>query len=147
MLAQYRNEAESFRQQLMDSARREAERARQQWFEALQREREELLQDFRQRLGQAVFTLASQALKELANADLEEQILKVFVERLRTLDSAKREEIVEAVRNSGRFAIRIPKSRSARRSRFPRKHGSDCRMHCVNNWTTVSACASPPRRS
>jgi F-type H+-transporting ATPase subunit b len=106
MLAQARKEAESLREELMDAARLETESAQLQWLEALQRERQALLQDFREKLGQAVFTLASQGLKELANADLEEQVLKVFVERLQALDPAKREEIVAAVRDSD-FEVEI----------------------------------------
>jgi len=100
MLARSREEAESLRQQLVEAARLETEKAQIQWLEALKRERQELLQDFRENLGQAVFTLASQGLKELANADLEEQILKIFVERLHALDPAQREAIVAAVRDS-----------------------------------------------
>ncbi|MBN9133257.1 MAG: hypothetical protein J0H48_07805 [Nitrosospira multiformis] len=102
MLARASEEAESRRQQMMEDARRETERVRVQWLETLKRERLGLLQNFRERLGQGVFTLASQGLKELADAHLEEQILKVFVERVRTLAPAERETIVEAVRGSTR---------------------------------------------
>ncbi len=130
MLAQSRKEAESLRQQLMDASRRDAESAQLQWLEALQRERDQLLQDFRERLGQAVFTLASQGLKELANADLEAQILKVFMERLRALDPAKREEIVAAIRDSDlevEVRTAFPVSPQAREelSRFLREHLDD----------------------
>jgi F-type H+-transporting ATPase subunit b len=102
MLAQAQEEAESHRQQLMEAARLETEAAQVQWLEALERERQGLLQDFRERLGQQVFALARHGLKELANADLEEQILKVFVERLQTLDPAEREALVAAVRDTDR---------------------------------------------
>jgi F-type H+-transporting ATPase subunit b len=102
MLARAKEEAESHRQQLMEAARLETEAAQVQWLEALERERQGLLQDFRERLGQHVFALARHGLQELANADLEEQILNVFVERLQTLDPAEREAIVVAVRDSDR---------------------------------------------
>lgn len=102
MLARAKEEAESHRQQLMEAARLETEAAQVQWLEALERERQGLLQDLRERLGQQVFALARHGLKELANAELEEQILKVFVERLQTLDPEEREAIVAAVRNSDR---------------------------------------------
>lgn len=102
MLARAADEAGSLRQQLMEDARLEAEKAQAQWLETLQRERQGMLQDFRERVGQGVFALASHGLKELADADLEEQILKVFVERVRTLDPAQRETIVGAVRGSSR---------------------------------------------
>ncbi len=100
MLAQAGEEAETRRQQLLEDARLEAERAQAKWLEALQRERSGLLQDFRERLGQGVFTLAGRGLKELADAELEEQILKVFVERVRVLEPAERAKIVAAARGS-----------------------------------------------
>jgi F-type H+-transporting ATPase subunit b len=100
LLAQAREEAESHRQELLEAARQETERAQVQWLETLNRERQELLRDFRERLGQEVFKLSRQGLKELANADLEEQILKVFVERVETLDAAEREAIATTIRDS-----------------------------------------------
>lgn len=100
MLAQAGEEAEARRQQLLEDARLEAERAQAKWLEALQRERSGLLQDFRARLGQGVFTLASRALAELADTELEDQIVKAFVERVRTLDPAERAKIVTAARGS-----------------------------------------------
>jgi F-type H+-transporting ATPase subunit b len=102
MMARAREEAEAHRQQMMDAARAEIEKVQIQWLETLKRERQELLQDFRERLGQEVFALARHGLKELADADLEEQMQKVFVERLQTLDPAEREAIVAAARDSGR---------------------------------------------
>jgi len=100
MLAQAGEEVEARRQQLLEATRLETETAQGKWLEMQERERAGLLHDFRQRLGQSVFALASQGLRQLADADLEEQIMKVFVERVRTLDPAEREKIVAAVRGS-----------------------------------------------
>lgn len=102
LLAEAGDEAGFLRQQLMEQARLDAEKAQAQWLVSLQRERQDLLQDLRERLGQSVFSLASQALRELAEASLEGQVLKVFVEQVRTLDAAERETIVAAVRDSSR---------------------------------------------
>ncbi len=101
-LAQVEEEAESHGKQLLETARRETEAAQVQWLESLNRERHGLLQDFRERLGQVVFTVSRQGLKELADSELEEQMLKVFVERLAALDPAERDAIVTAVRSSDR---------------------------------------------
>ena len=46
--------------------------------------------------------LARRALEDLAEASLEEQVLKVFVQRVRSLDAEEREAIVAAVRDSSR---------------------------------------------
>ncbi len=100
LLAQAKEEAESYRQQLMEAARQEMESTQAQWLESLRREQKELLQELRERLGQQVFAIARNALKELANTELEGQILKVFVERLHALAPAERESLVAAVRDS-----------------------------------------------
>ena len=100
LLAQVRDEAEAHRRQLLEAARQETETAQVQWLESLNRERQELLRDFRERLGQEVFKLSRQGLKELADSDLEEQILKVFVERVETLAPAEREAIATTIRDS-----------------------------------------------
>ena len=102
MLARAKKEAEAHRRQLMEAARLDTEKAQAEWLETLAREREGLLQNFRERLGQEVFALARRGLKELADANLEEQILKVFVERLQALDPAERGAIVAAVRDADR---------------------------------------------
>jgi F-type H+-transporting ATPase subunit b len=130
MLARAREEAEAHRQQLMDAARLEAETAQVQWLEMLERERQGLLQDFRERLAQEVFALTRHGLKELANADLEEQIQKVFVERLQTIDPAEREAIVAAVRDSAheveiRTAFPVPPEARERLSRALRQQLDD----------------------
>ncbi|NLX19901.1 MAG: hypothetical protein GXY53_11585 [Desulfobulbus sp.] len=117
MLARAADEAEARRQALLKDAREQADKAQQQWLKTLQRERENLLQDFRERVGQGVFALAGQGLKELADADLEAQILKVFVRRIQDLDPDGREAIMAKIRDSsGRVKVStsFPLSRQAR---------------------------------
>ncbi len=101
-LAQAREEVEAQRQEMMEAVRKEVEAAQARWLEGLEAERQEMLQGMRERLSQQVFALARHGLKELADADLEERIVDVFVERLRSLDAAEREAIVAAIRENDR---------------------------------------------
>lgn len=102
MVAQAREEAEVQRQKLLEAARRDAEAAQAQWFESLRREQQVLLQEVRERLGQQAFAIARRALKELAGAELEREIVRAFTERLATLDAAERGALVAAARDSDR---------------------------------------------
>ncbi len=102
MLAEMKKEAEAHRERLMEAVGQETEAARAEWLESLRQERGALLQDFRERLSRRVFALARHSLKELADAELEGQILKVFLKRLQNLDPAEREAIIAAARGSGR---------------------------------------------
>jgi len=101
MLERAAEEAKAHRQELLENARVQAGKAQTQWLETLERERQSLLQDFRRRVGQSVFSLASQSLKELADADLEIQVMKVFAKRVKMLDPERREAIVTAIADSG----------------------------------------------
>lgn len=100
ILARAHEDAESVRRQSMEEARRETEAMQAEWLESLRRERQGLLQEVRERLGQQVFALARDMLQALADADLEGQIVKVFMAKLHALDPAEREAIVAAVRDS-----------------------------------------------
>lgn len=100
MLERAGEEAEAKRQELLEDARVQAGRAQEQWLQTLERERQGLLQDFRERVGQGVFSLAGQVLRELADADLEAQVLKVFAQKLQDLDPEQREAIVATIRDS-----------------------------------------------
>lgn len=99
-LAHAREEAEAYRQELMEAARREADIAQARWVEALEGERQKLLKDVRERLGRHIFAVARHGLKELADADLEEQIVKVFVQRIQTMDPEEREAVIAAIRDA-----------------------------------------------
>lgn len=107
MLARAGEEAGSHRQALLEEARVEAGKAQAQWLQTLQRERQGLLQDFRERVGQGVFAVASQGLKELADADLEAQVFKVFAQRVQALEPDRREAIVETIRDSNGAEVEV----------------------------------------
>jgi len=107
MLELATEEAKAHHQELLENARMQAGKAQAQWLEKLERERHGLLQDFRERIGQSVLSLAGQGLRELADADLEAQVLKVFTKRLEVLDSERREAIVAAIADSdGELEVR-----------------------------------------
>lgn len=101
ILALAREEAAAYHQRLVETARRDVDGAQAEWLEILNRERQDLLHDFRERLGKGVIAVANQGLRQIAGTDLEEQILRKFVERLRTLGSAERETLATAARDSG----------------------------------------------
>jgi F-type H+-transporting ATPase subunit b len=102
VLAQTREEAEARRLQLVQEARTVVAQLQAQWFETLQREKEELLREFRERTGQQVLAIARRALKDLAGAELDQQMLVVFLEQVRKLEPAERQAMVEAIRHSDR---------------------------------------------
>ncbi|HWL09567.1 MAG TPA: hypothetical protein VNQ76_14250 [Planctomicrobium sp.] len=103
-LAEARSEADAYRQNLIEKAHQKADEAQSQWVDSLKREQNDLLQEFRERLGEQVFSVTRHALKELADAELEQKILSVFLERLDTLEENEQQAIQTALSRSGHKA-------------------------------------------
>ncbi len=117
LLARAEEEAQEHRRTLMEAARQDMEAARADWLADLDREREELMRDFREQLGVEVIALARQVLREIADADLEEQALRMFVAQLEALEPERREAMLAAIREAdGVVEIRtaLPLSREQR---------------------------------
>lgn len=102
MLLGAREEAETRRQQLVEAARKEVEQTQMQWFEALHQEKKQFWQDFREKIGQQIFSIASRSLNDLANVRLQDQMAVTFMDRLEQLDPEERETMVKAIRAADR---------------------------------------------
>lgn len=101
LLTQIKGEVETRRKELMNEARDQVDAVRAGWYEAMEREKEAFLQDLRQRAGKHTCAIVRRALKDLANADLEHHITRVFIERLRNLDNNQLRTLSESVSKSG----------------------------------------------
>jgi F-type H+-transporting ATPase subunit b len=86
LLEQARADAETWRKEYSAQARREIEEARAGWYKSVQVEQDAFLRTLRQRLATQVCAISRQTLADLADADLEQRVLQVFIRRLRTLD-------------------------------------------------------------
>ncbi|NJN67588.1 MAG: F0F1 ATP synthase subunit B [Chloroflexaceae bacterium] len=96
MLNAARKEANEERRRLLQEARDEGDRLTQRWHESLRRGKEEFLHHLRQRVSEQVLAVARRVLTDLADADLEQRMVAVFLERLRQLDE-ERQETLRAV--------------------------------------------------
>jgi F-type H+-transporting ATPase subunit b len=88
LLEQAREDAAAQRQALYSQAREEIEHMQTRWHAAMQQEQTAFLHEVRQRASQQLVAIARRALADLADADLEQQMLTVFLAHLRTLDAA-----------------------------------------------------------
>lgn len=93
-------EADERRKQLVDDLRQEVESLRQSWFEAMDREKATYLQALRLRINDQVMATSRRVLKGLANATLEEQIVNVFIQRLRNLEESEKSALRQLLQNS-----------------------------------------------
>jgi F-type H+-transporting ATPase subunit b len=77
-------EAAVRRRELLDEARHHVDALRLGWEAALGRERASLLEEVRRRTGEQVCTVSRRALADLADTDLDTQMVRVAVDRLRS---------------------------------------------------------------
>ncbi len=102
LVSQMKEDVEAQRKELVSQARHQVDAIRTNWYEALEREKESLLQDLRERTGKHTYAVARRALKDLANVELEQHIVRVFIERLRSLDKEEQRALKESVQKSKR---------------------------------------------
>lgn len=93
-----KQEVEASRQQLLKQARTEVDSRREDWQAALDREQDTLTQMLKKRCGDQVTSATRQAIRHLADADLEEQMLRSFIQELKAGDAPKGKQDVEGGR-------------------------------------------------
>ncbi|WP_448571623.1 F0F1 ATP synthase subunit B family protein [Trichothermofontia sp.] len=97
VLAEAQAIAEQERQHLLTQVRQEITDQRAAWQADLQQEQEAFLRTLRQQVIHQTAAIARQALRDLANADLEGQMIRGFCDRLRHLDERQRQAIAQAL--------------------------------------------------
>lgn len=96
IVAEAQEKAEQQKKQLLEEARHEVAETREHWQKQVQQEKEDFLNDLRQQIAKTIQGIARKALKDLADADLEEQIINSFVSRLKSLEKESRDLMVES---------------------------------------------------
>jgi F-type H+-transporting ATPase subunit b len=95
-----RVEADKERRQLTDQAREEVSEKQKQWQQQAEQEKDAFLKTLRNKSADAVQAISRKALSELANTELEEQVIDSFIQRLKSLDNKSRDAIVQAVNDA-----------------------------------------------
>ncbi len=96
-LAEARSAADQERQRLLAQVHQAIADQRTAWQTELHQEQAAFLRTLRQNVIHQTDAIVRQALKDLANADLEAQLVQVFCDRLRQLDPPQHQAIVQAL--------------------------------------------------
>lgn len=94
-------DAERRRQELTTRVRDEVRTIRKEWRESLSRQKESFLEELRRKMSRELYSLVERVLADLANTAIEDRLIEVFLERLRTSESGDRDEFVTAAQNAG----------------------------------------------
>ncbi len=101
-------EAEQQKKRMLEVARVETAETRANWQRQANQEKEEFLGNLRHRAAEAIQAISRKALSELADSDLDRQVVHRFIERLKSLDSDTREllaDTTEPVRIASAFEL------------------------------------------
>jgi F-type H+-transporting ATPase subunit b len=101
LLREAEQEAEERRHELAGEIRRHAAKVREDWHASLQRQRDTFLEELRRRIARETYALTARVLRDLADAELEDRAMGVFLQRVRALDGAERDEFLAALERSG----------------------------------------------
>ena len=96
-LAEARLAADQERQRLLAQGRQAIADQRAAWQTELHQEQAAFLRTLRQNVIHQTYEIARQALKDLANADLEAQLVQVFCDRLCQLETPQHQAIAQAL--------------------------------------------------
>ncbi|MGD9496019.1 MAG: F0F1 ATP synthase subunit B [Armatimonadota bacterium] len=102
LLEQARAEAAQERERLIDRARDEVEALERRWQEELRDEREAFLRELRRCMAQQVCAVARRVLVDLADRELQAQVISIFTRRLESLDQQTVRELRAAVARDDR---------------------------------------------
>ncbi|SEM10616.1 ATP synthase F0 subcomplex B subunit [Syntrophus gentianae] len=100
MLNEAREAANRRQKEWMDSARGEVDSIRQRWVETVLQEKESFLESLRSRTGKQVYAIARRILADLADTVIEQKMIDVLIDRIRSLDPKEGEAIRSALENT-----------------------------------------------
>ena len=128
VMHQAREEAEAQAQRIHEEARAEAEEARVRWQESLQREQTDVLGTIRRRLATDAGRIASAALHDLADVDLQRKAIAVLAEKIAELPDKEAAVLAEEARQEAALTVRAAfepdaKMRAALRTSLEKRLG------------------------
>ncbi len=88
------------REHLLDKAKKDADDLRKKLEEIVKGEQEHLGDEITRRTKTEVFSIAEKMLKELADSNLEQQIVTVFIERLKNLNEKETKKMIDTFKSS-----------------------------------------------
>ncbi len=101
LLADAKEEAEKKKRDLIRQTRSEIENLKEKWLESLDKEKESFFRDLRRMVADEVFAISRRTLKDLANAEIEEQIIESFLGLIESMDQKEREELADSIKRKG----------------------------------------------
>jgi F-type H+-transporting ATPase subunit b len=104
-LTKVEEEVRALRTDLIKEARVEIEESKVAWYESVEHQKDALISDLSQQTGKEIYIIVRRALKDLANNELEHQIIVNFIELLQNMKDSEKTKIKNFYKNSGQKII------------------------------------------
>jgi len=91
LLAEAKAEVDAWRDSTLKASKKEIEALRQSWMDRLNADRQAFLNALKRRIAEQIIGISDRVLRDLANENLDNQIIKAFLEKL----SGKKEEFIQ----------------------------------------------------
>lgn len=88
------------KQRLFEEVRKESTVLRSKFEESLKQQEEDITDRLKRKTKDAVFDIARKTLSDLADVNLERQVVRVFIEKIRNLDGAAKTKFMDALKNN-----------------------------------------------
>jgi F-type H+-transporting ATPase subunit b len=105
LVAENAREVESWRIDHLRRAREEVEDARQEWNRTLIRDKQTLIRELEQDVARHTTSVSRHVLRQLADADLQDRIVAVFLRRLGELDASTRQMLAHPPDSDRRVVV------------------------------------------
>ena len=100
-------EIKQLQDQLRAEAKQNIEEQRTKWLSNLRNEKEEVFRDLSQRVQTELFSIMRKAMTDLADTDIQEQFVDVFLQRLKMLSQKEKSDLLARLHTSPTLEIRI----------------------------------------
>lgn len=91
---------DSEKERLFEEVRKESTELRLKFEESFKQQEQEIKESLVKKTKDAVFAIAGKTLSDLASADLEEQIVTVFIGKIERLDGVEKTKFIDALKNN-----------------------------------------------
>tara|TARA_R110002111_G_scaffold2705_5_gene18021 strand:+ start:7334 stop:8131 length:798 start_codon:yes stop_codon:yes gene_type:complete len=100
LLAEAGQEVQDWREEHFTRARAEIDEKKNEWYRALIRERHSFLREARLRMADHIHLMSRRVLTELANADLQQQTIEVFLNQIGQIDEQQKNKMVTLIEST-----------------------------------------------
>ncbi|MEQ8999380.1 MAG: hypothetical protein RID53_23020 [Coleofasciculus sp. B1-GNL1-01] len=105
LLNEAKENAKAEQEKLINQARQEVDKKQAEWHESIERQQESFLENLRQRVQEVTHKTTRRALQDLADTELEQQAIAVFIERLKHLEDEEREAFKQSIHDSDQDVV------------------------------------------